>query len=425
MLRDYTRFPEPCKVCPPARFPLYKNLTICYDFAMENNKKKLDPLAILLGALLVILALMAALVFRYYNITHTHTPVSTHEPGEWFDLAPEGIVSGDGSSVTTRMRLGTENKVLILFHGGGISYNDYTAARPYLGLTMDVEPGFYSANTDGQIPDWCGIGIEDDAVLNPFRNWTVINIPYTTGDFHIGDTDYGYTALDGSDAVLHQHGYENYRAFMDAAMQYISDQPEELLVTGYSAGGYGAAMLTEDLMVNYFPDAGHVTVCVDSSVLILSNWTEIFRDVWNAPEQFTEKIRSANLIVDFLADLYDTYGDDITYLYVGSVRDGALARYQTYFDTGVYAASNRNVGIYTAYLREMIRLLRENVPTVGIYLFDSLPFSIRPNQFWLTQHTILETRTVFWRLTDRTPVIVWLDRAVSGNVTTLGLDLLR
>lgn len=392
---------------------------------MEKKTHKLNPLAIVLGVLLVILALLIALAARYYIITHTHTSVQAHEPGEWFDLTPEGIVSADGTPVTTQIRLGTENKVLVFFHGGGISLNGYTAARPYIGMTLDVEPGFYSANTDGQIPDWCGIGIEDDARINPFRGWTVINIPYTTADFHVGNAEYEYTAPDGSSAVLHHHGYENYRAVMDAAMAYIDSRPEELLIAGYSAGGYGAAMLTEDLMENYFPDAGHVTVCIDSSVLILDNWPEVFRDVWNVPEPFTEKIRSANLIVDFLGELYETYGDEITYLYVGSVRDGALARYQTYFDTGIYAASNQNVRVYTAYLREMIRLLREKVPSVGIYLFDSLPFSIRPNQFWLTQHTILETKTVFWRLKNRIPVIVWLDQAVSGNVTTLGLELLR
>jgi len=178
-------------------------------------------------------------------------------------------------------------------------------------------------------------------------------------------------------------------------------------------------------MENYFPGAGHVTLCVDSSLLLLDNWQAVFRDVWNAPEKFTEKIESRNLIVDFMGDLYETYGDEITYLYIGSVRDGALTRYQTYFDFGIYAASNRNAAVYTAYLREMIRQLTEKVPTIGIYLFDRLPFSIRPNQFLLTQHTILETRTAFWPLTNRTAPIFWLDRAISGDVTTLGLNLLR
>ena len=393
---------------------------------MEHKKHKPYSLYIVIGLLLIVALLMAVFATRYYIITHSHTAIQ-QQPGEWFEIAPEGIVSADGSPVKTMMRVGTENKVVVFFFGGGISLNEYTAARPYVGMTMDVEPGFYSPNTSDQIPDWCFTGIGDAAPMNPFRDWTIIIIPYTTADFHVGSAEYEYTALDGSDAVLHHHGYENYRAIMDEATwsAYISEQPDELLVAGYSAGGYGAAMLTEDLIENYFPEAGHVTLCVDSSLLLLDNWQKVFRDVWNAPEKFTEKIRTNNLIVDFMGDLYDTYGDRMTYLYIGSVRDGALTRYQTYFDFGVYAASNRNVGAYTMYLRDMILKLNERVPTIGIYLFDRLPFSIRPNQFLLTQHTILETRTVFWRLTNRTPVILWLDRAVSGDVTSLGLDLLR
>ena len=178
-------------------------------------------------------------------------------------------------------------------------------------------------------------------------------------------------------------------------------------------------------MQNYFPDAGHVTLCVDSSLLILDSWPEVFTDVWNVSSDLTAKLKTENLIVDFMSYLYDTYGDDMTFLYIGSTRDGALTKYQTYFDIGSYVTNARNATVYTAYLRVMVRQLQKKVPTIGIYLFDGLPYSLRPNLFSLTQHTILETRTVFWPLTQRTSVIRWLDRAVAGDVQTLGLELLR
>ena len=383
----------------------------------KKNKLRL----LLIPLVLVLLAAAAYIGWKYYVIHITHTSVEPKQTGEWFELAPDGAVCGDGSPLSTRMRLGKENKVIVIFYGGGISFNEYTAARPYIGFTVDAEPGFYSSNAEDQIPYWCNMGIGDSAAANPFRNWTIVVIPYATGDFHIGNAEFPYTAADGTEAVLLHHGYDNYRAIMEEAMGYITEQPEELLVAGWSAGGYGAAMLTEDLMQNYFPDAGHVTLCVDSSLLVLDDWTEIFSEVWNASDIFTDKIRSDNLIVDFMSYLYETYGDRMTFLYVGSVRDGALAKYQTFFDIGVYAADNRNVSVYTAYLRVMIRQLQKKIPTIGIYLFDNLPFSLRPNQFWLTQHTILETRTFFWRLTDRISVAVWLDQAVRGNVSSHGL----
>ena len=368
--------------------------------------------------------LLICLGVRYYVITHTHSALEPHRTGTWFELAPEDAVCSNGKPLVSRMRVGTENKVLVFFYGGGISLNEYTAARPYVGMTIDIEPGFYAADTDGEIPDWCGVGIGDDVGFNPFRSWSIVVVPYTTGDFHVGDTDYAYTAQDGSEAVLHHHGYDNYRAILDAAMPYLGGDPEELLVAGWSAGGYGAAMLTDDLLRNYFPDAEHVTLCVDSSLLLLDHWKDVLHDVWNAPEALIDRVETSNLIVDFMAWLYETYGDYITFLYIGSVRDGALSRYQSYFDTGFYATDNRFIRVYTERLRAMIGELREKVPGIGIYLFDKLPFSIRPHQFFLTQHTILETNTAFWPLTDRVSVIHWLDSAIGGDVRSHGLYLL-
>ena len=372
--------------------------------------------------------LLAALVWvgaRFYIIVQSRTPKVAYDPGVWFELAPEGAISSDGAPVSTRMRVGKENKVIVFFYGGGISLNEYTAARPYVGMWMDREPGFYSPTAADQIPAYCELGIGSRQGSNPFRDWSIVVIPYTTADFHIGDGEYPYTALDGSEKVLYHHGYGNFRAFMDEAMTYLDDAPEELLIAGWSAGGYGAAILAEELMEDYFPGAGHTTVCVDSSLLILEDWPSVARDVWNAPEKFVEKMKTENLVVDFLTDLYETYGDSVTYLYVGSVRDGALARYQTFFDTGVYTVSNRIIWVYVDYLRSMVRQLRENIPDIGIFLFDRLPFSVNPFLYGLTQHTILETQTAYWRLTSGRTAVGWLYDAVNGDVQTFGLEKLR
>lgn len=377
-------------------------------------------------ALAVAAAAFAAWVLsQYFIVQQAHSPAVEYDPNVWFEIAPEGAITAEGEPMATRMRVGSENKVIVFFYGGGISINEYTAARPYVGMTIDREPGFYSNSTEGMIPDYCELGIGSRQADNPFRDWTVIVVPYTTADFHIGDGEYTYTALDGTERVLYHHGYANYRAIMDEAVSYTGSAPEELLIAGYSAGGYGAAMLAGDLMENYYPDAGHVTVCVDSSLLILDNWTEVMTDVWGAPEEIVSKVHSVNLVVDYLEDLYDTYGDSVTYLYIGSVRDGALAKYQSYFDTGVYASNNKFIWVYNGYLRQMVKLLQEKVPGIGIYLFDRLPYSWIPWLNHLTQHTLLPTQTAYWKLTAGRSGIDWLYDAVNGRVVSLGLEKLR
>lgn len=360
-----------------------------------------------------------------YLISESRQPAAEYDPGTWIELAPEGIVSANGEPVTTRMRIGSENNVLVFFYGGGLSVNEFTAQRPYTGSPILAgENGFYTDDTDGMIPDYCEWGIGSSQSGNPFRDWTIIIIPYTTGDFHVGTADYIYTGLDGTTKTLRHHGYTNYRAIMDAAAQYVGT-PDELLIAGYSAGGFGAVMLAEDLIESYFPAAGHITVCVDSSCLIWDGWEQTFRDIWGVPEEIADKLASENPIVDYLSALYDTYGEDMTYLYVGSTRDGELCRYQNYFHTGVYQCSNALGRLYTNDLREMLGELKRNVPTLCIYLFDRLPFSLLPNQLFLTQHTILITNAAFWPLTDRLSAAAWLHGAVNGRLVDHGLELLR
>ena len=50
---------------------------------------------------------------------------------------------------------------------------------------------------------------------------------------------------------------------------------DTVLVTGYSAGGFGAALLADDVFTNYFPDAKSKNVLVDASLLLNNDWHSI------------------------------------------------------------------------------------------------------------------------------------------------------
>ncbi|MCL1801051.1 MAG: hypothetical protein FWG25_06795, partial [Promicromonosporaceae bacterium] len=41
---------------------------------------------------------------------------------------------------------------------------------------------------------------------NPFRDWHMVNIPYVTADFHIGNHDFPYQSANNEPKVLHHHG---------------------------------------------------------------------------------------------------------------------------------------------------------------------------------------------------------------------------
>lgn len=95
-----------------------------------------------------------------------------------------------------------------------------------------------------------GIGSTIDE--NPFKDWTFIVIPYASGDFHTGTGEYHYTQ-DGTDKTVYHNGYNNYSAFIDEIKAYVGE-PDTLLVTGFSAGGFATSLLADDV-IGHFPTA--------------------------------------------------------------------------------------------------------------------------------------------------------------------------
>ena len=73
----------------------------------------------------------------------------TKEPEEmrWYRVPlPEGI-SGDGSGYHTYISKGRSNNLCIILSGGGVAWNEYTAARPVTGGKVAAGlPNFYWNN---------------------------------------------------------------------------------------------------------------------------------------------------------------------------------------------------------------------------------------------------------------------------------------
>ena len=253
---------------------------------MSQKKKKIICVVSILAVLLVAVALFADNIMNaVINKTMgKDLPQLEGKPevGEWYAIDIDNAVSSDGSKWQGYFRKGSENKVVLYFYGGGFSVNDYTAAR-----SMDVKGGFYNPRLNTglnvmtyAIKEW---GIGNSAQDNMFKDWTFIGVPYCNGDFHSGTGEKEYTALDGSTKTIHYEGYNNYRKLVTKIFNYITDSPEQLLVTGSSAGGFGAAILADDA-IELFNNPQNVTVHVDSSLLIKENWHDVMVDEWNSPK---------------------------------------------------------------------------------------------------------------------------------------------
>ena len=370
---------------------------------MGNTKKKRIIKVVLIAAVsIIVVTALGIAIFLKMTVLNTF-PTLEGEPeiGKWYDVPVEGALSSDGSEWHGIFRKGAENKVVVYFFGGGVSITPTTSegGSEFYATTM-LAQDFVAQG---------GIGCSADN--NPFKDWSFIVIPYATGDFHAGTGVY-----EGERTVYHT-GYNNYSALIEQIKPYVGE-PDTLLVTGFSAGGFATALLADDV-IDRFPSAENVTVCVDSSLLLYDGWHDTAVDLWRTPSEISDRLTTDNLVLDSLTALYEKRGDSVKILFDCSYRDDTLIQYQSYIDTG-RMDNTRELGDNSQQdLKEMVIALQENIPNVGIYIWSYREDADTHN----TQHTIISSN-VFDNLGNDRSVGEWIFDAVNGDVRTYGLELL-
>mgnify|MGYP003292964789 FL=1 len=348
---------------------------------------------------------------------------SNPKTGKWYGIPLKGCVSSDGKEVHAGFRKGTENKLVILLFGGGVSWNEFMAARPNSVYGNPDKISFYACGDGGLVADLAariGIHTLSKKESNPFRNWNMLAVPYTTGDFHCGAGDFPYTALDGSKQVLHHHGYTNYRAALQETMKHIGHNPEQILVTGFSAGGFGTALLTDDVM-RTFPNCSDVTSYVDSGFMIYPGWPEVARNVWKAPKEIAERIHSDNITLDCLQALKQDHGDRVKIAFSCSTRDAALSEYINYVEKDQLYADKESGIKFQKELKQMCDALQQAIPNIALYIFDTPDENAAKKAEGLTKHCIGAADKM---VVEGITAAQWLWDAVCGNPKQIGLSLL-
>ena len=332
------------------------------------------------------------------------------ETGRWYEVAPEGSRCSEGSAWHGLVQLGADaGKVLVFFLGGGVSLNEEmsrdNARRCVFAPTVILQDYIVE------------YGILSDAPENPFRNWTRLVVEYATGDFHMGTNEFRCT---GVDITVNHIGYNNYTLFMDEVLPLIGE-PDTLVVTGSSAGGFATALLTDDVMAR-IPSAANVTACVDSALLYYDGWLQTARDLWRAPDAICERLTRDNIVLDALVALRRSH-NGVKILFTGSTHDHDLQLYQTYIDTGVmsFETTHASSALYLDNLRRMCADMREQLPGVGLYIWEA---GLNPKD-GSTQHMIMPAPNCFDPLSGEKSVAEWLYDATQGDVRSYGLELLE
>lgn len=143
--------------------------------------------------------------------------------GDWTSIAGrDDCMCSDGSDFELWERPADPTRVVLFFEGGGACFSAETCGpeNPTYTRSLDlgVDPGA-SGVFDPANPD------------NPLAAYSIVYVPYCTGDVHLGDNVEVY-----SDTVTVDHnGFPNARFGLDTV---IADYPDvtQLVVAGSSAG---------------------------------------------------------------------------------------------------------------------------------------------------------------------------------------------
>ena len=344
------------------------------------------------------------------------------EPHVWYRVAvPEGI-TGDGSDYYIYIKKGNTENLCVFLSGGGVAWNEYTAARPVTGGKVAAGlPNYYWNNLRPftQIMNIHAGIMEDGNPKNPFNDWNFIIITYATGDFHVGNNDFPYEAEDGSRQILHFHGHGNFRAGMEAGIRYFP-RADRLLIAGDSAGAFAVPALAGEILDDFYPRCRDVTLLSDSGQLLYDRWRTTARDIWKTDAEVWRPLKGENITLDWYRDLYRRRGDSLNYLYASSVRDYLLSAYYNDVANKVYKTDAEVQELFQKQLRHMVKELKKLTSRFTMFLYDwKNLFLMRGG----TVHTAVRHRRFYTKL-DGISMAQWLGEAVDGKLRDVGLELL-
>ncbi len=228
---------------------------------------------------------------------------------------------------------GNSDKLVVFFNGGGACWNSATCLS---SLRRGDRPTYNPSIDQANSPIGAGGIFDDNNEENPFKGWSKVFIPYCTGDLHVGSkityyTDDGsFTGFNGAEVPIKHHGFDNFLAVREWIKDnYSGNTLKNLLVSGSSAGGYGATFNFPYLQ-DIFPETDAVLLSDAASEVATQGFIDtVFTDGgnWGMESTFSTAtfgdlglFSSASFNAELLEKLTDFYPDS------------RFAQYTTAFD---------------------------------------------------------------------------------------------
>ena len=220
-----------------------------------------------------------------------------------------------------------KKKLVVFFDGGGACWDSNTCVTGQQTPLAAYVPELQGISTQGLF--------DQSNPKNPYRDWNLVVLPYCTGDIHWGSKDQSYTdftgavtGVPGGSVTIHHRGFDNFLYVREWLMSRFADQEKKnnkeeddgdekneregdkinkLLVTGSSAGAYGAAFAYPHLK-QAFPRAnGYLLADAGNGVIsdaLLQQAVRLPDERWGASGNLVRNIPGMDGIFNQPADRF-------------------------------------------------------------------------------------------------------------------------
>ena len=315
---------------------------------------------------------------------------------QYFEIPDTKCIDGTPAGFSVNYNPGS-TKLAIYLEGGGACFNSFCESLFTPSAKQPSNGGIFDRTN----------------AANPVKDWTWVYVPYCSGDVYAGKAD---TMVGGKTRSF--YGYTNHEAFLERIVPSFA--VDQVLLTGSSAGGFGAAVNFAQTQRAY----GDVpVVLVDDSGPPMS--ADVFppclQTLWSTTWGF-DKTLLAECGADcsdpsrFVSDTFDHIGKQFPTMHGGlfsSVGDATIRTFAGYGWTGGYNMCGNfpsavPANVYEAGLDSLRTDAMANHPGFGTFFIAG------------TTHTILRTSNYGTMMVGTTTVAQWIAALLAGTANQVG-----
>lgn len=331
-------------------------------------------------------------------------------PQKWYTVpGGAGTMAADGSAFYFFAKRGRSDKLLIYFDGGGVAWDEASAAKPItLGLFLSGGGigNYFQSIPSTKLRSIGGLMLANDP-KNPFDDWNFVFIPYATGDFHTGNGSIDLRRADGSSYRVRFNGRKNVLAALDWAYRAFPN-PSKLFVAGGSAGAFGSSIWLGTI-ADHYPDA-RVYHLADGAYLYKPEWPSIADELWKADWQNSFGFApDADLVGAAMRYNAAHLAGRASILQSHSLRDGTLSLFQARI-TGASTEAPGALEAWSSRAMAAVKALSTSIPNYNYFITDG-----GADSSGATPHTYSLDSGFYSASQDGTSYARWVDDAVNGD----------